>query len=135
MGGADVAAAGDTGAAGAPTTDPTPIPATKAWLAQFCLARASETKACPDSIGFDPCYSEYEGFFNGDLVCTNDDADFTKLLALQASLDALSTACPMPDTSQIRCNLAGAPEFIKQSCQDADNARVTATMNCMLTSP
>lgn len=124
--------AGGAGGAGPVEPDPEPQVASPYWLSQFCDAKSIELLMCESSPEWDTCFSTYKPFLStvASGECENDDAEYTKTIAMIEALDKLAAACPDPDVDQWRCTAEGAPLAKDQACRDADDARRVAAMAC-----
>lgn len=132
-------AAGDmggsqAGAAGAPPVEP--VMASEFWLSQYCLARSKEVLACDSSPEWAVCFDNNQPYLSTTAtgVCPNEDpstTDYPLTVAVIAAFDTLATDCMSPMKSSMRCNpTTHAPEFIDQTCRDADTARQQAAAAC-----
>lgn len=133
-------AAGDmggsqAGAAGAPPVEP--VMASEYWLNQYCSARSQEVLGCDNSPTWASCFDANQPYLSTTqaAVCPNEtDMDNVPLtLAVINAFDTLATDCMSPMRSDMRCNpTTHAPEFIDQTCRDADAARQEAVVACGL---
>jgi len=125
---------GQAGAAGAPPVEP--VMATEYWLSQYCQARSKEVLGCDSSPEWAPCFDDNSPYLstNATGICPKDDANPDTLpltLAVISAFDTLATYCVSPMKSDMRCNpTTHAPEFIDQTCRDADTALKDAVTAC-----
>ena len=109
--------------------------ASEYWLNQYCSARSKEVLGCDNSPTWATCFDANQPYLSTTqaAVCPNEtDMDNVPLtLAVIAAFDTLATDCMSPMKSDMRCNpTTHAPEFIDQTCRDADAARQEAVAAC-----
>ena len=108
--------------------------ASEYWLNKYCEARSKEVLGCDNSPEWSTCFDNNSPFLSttGTGTCPNEtDENLPLLIAVLNAFDTLATYCVSPMRSDMRCNpTTHAPEFIDQTCRDADTARQQAVAAC-----